>query len=211
MPRNNDERWIRQCEVCGREYLQRKPSQRTCSVACRARLPRRTGGPRAKSGLAVRLCQNPECGREYQPVRENQIACSRVCLVKTPSYQASQRRTDNRPERRAAQNRRRNLPTASDPEERRLVNLQANLSRAGLKITREQLRAWVAGRLKQCAICDRFPSGPRDLHLDHDHQTGQLRDWLCGNCNQGLGNFRDDPELLRAAADYIERHRVVSA
>lgn len=207
MPRSNDGRWIRQCEVCGREFQQRKPSQRTCSVTCRARLPHHTGGQRAKSGLAVRQCQNPGCGREYQPVRDNQIACSRACLVKTPQYQAAQQEHDRKPERRAAQNRRRNLATSSSPDERRIINLQANLSRAGVKVTREQLRAWAAGRVKQCAICGKSPSGPRDLHLDHDHGSGYLRDWLCGSCNTGLGSFRDDPVLLRAAADYIERHR----
>jgi hypothetical protein len=45
------------------------------------------------------------------------------------------------------------------------------------------------------------------LHQDHDHVTGQTRDLLCSNCNKGLGCLGDDPERLRAAAAYIERHR----
>ncbi len=63
-----------------------------------------------------------------------------------------------------------------------------------------------------CAICLRPERAMRNdrikrLALDHDHKTGKLRDLLCGNCNNGLGRFDDDPVLLRAAADYIERHR----
>jgi formate dehydrogenase maturation protein FdhE len=53
-----------------------------------------------------------------------------------------------------------------------------------------------------CAIC--YGVVPAS-HIDHDHQTGQLRGLLCNSCNRGLGYFHDDPEALRAAADYIER------
>lgn len=51
-----------------------------------------------------------------------------------------------------------------------------------------------------CAICRERPAA----HVDHDHRTGRVRRLLCFTCNSGLGNFRDDPELLRLAADYLE-------
>lgn len=64
-----------------------------------------------------------------------------------------------------------------------------------------------------CAIC-RFPETKihRDgsvtrLSVDHDHETGAVRGLLCSGCNVGLGSFADDPEALRAAVDYVERHR----
>jgi hypothetical protein len=57
------------------------------------------------------------------------------------------------------------------------------------------------GRL--CAICGAAPAG----HVDHDHETGAVRALLCFNCNGGLGQFRDDPAVLRAAAEYVEEHR----
>ena len=54
-----------------------------------------------------------------------------------------------------------------------------------------------------CAIC----GAPAPEHLDHDHVTGRIRALLCQRCNQGLGLLRDDPAVLRAAADYVEEHR----
>ena len=54
-----------------------------------------------------------------------------------------------------------------------------------------------------CAIC----GTPTDsLHGDHDHETGFTRGLLCGPCNRGLGMFKDNPDALRAAANYIEQH-----
>jgi hypothetical protein len=47
-----------------------------------------------------------------------------------------------------------------------------------------------------CAVCKAAPA----VHVDHDHVTGAVRALLCFNCNGGLGQFKDNPELLHAAA-----------
>ncbi|MGY1833365.1 endonuclease domain-containing protein [Geodermatophilus sp. SYSU D01180] len=54
-----------------------------------------------------------------------------------------------------------------------------------------------------CALCGERRPG----HIDHDHRTDLVRALLCERCNLALGLFRDDPSLLRAAADYVELHR----
>jgi hypothetical protein len=72
-----------------------------------------------------------------------------------------------------------------------------------------------------CAICkkpetakipgrrnnDYKSAGVRDLSVDHDHETGAVRQLLCNACNHILGEAGDDAERLRAAANYIDFHR----
>lgn len=50
-----------------------------------------------------------------------------------------------------------------------------------------------------CRLCRR--EGPNCV--DHDHDNGRVRGILCSTCNAGLGHFRDDPRLMRAAARYL--------
>lgn len=54
-----------------------------------------------------------------------------------------------------------------------------------------------------CEICGDLPLGK--LHLDHCHVRGVFRGWLCVNCNRALGYFKDNPVVLRLAADYLEK------
>jgi hypothetical protein len=56
-----------------------------------------------------------------------------------------------------------------------------------------------------CAICGcAEPKGKGNWHVDHNHETGEVRGLLCSQCNPGLGKFKDSPSILRAGADYIE-------
>lgn len=59
---------------------------------------------------------------------------------------------------------------------------------------------------ERCALCNRAPTKGK-FHVDHDHQTGQVRALLCWRCNVGLGSFLDNPSMLRKAADYLEKWR----
>lgn len=52
-----------------------------------------------------------------------------------------------------------------------------------------------------CEICQSIPDKP--LHFDHNHSNGKFRGWLCELCNKGLGLFKDNPERLTVAAEYI--------
>lgn len=71
------------------------------------------------------------------------------------------------------------------------------------KLTEDQYQEMFDRQGGMCANCLHLPG----VHVDHCHETGKVRGILCLDCNVGLGHFRDDPSLLRAAAEYLERHK----
>lgn len=58
-----------------------------------------------------------------------------------------------------------------------------------------------------CGICGSAKVGCSkrygNFHVDHDHRTGRIRGLLCQGCNVGLGAFRDNPETLAKAIEYL--------
>lgn len=69
-------------------------------------------------------------------------------------------------------------------------------------LTEESFEAMKEAQGHGCAICGRGD----DLVVDHNHDTGQVRALLCRGHNAALGQFGDDPQLLRSAARYLELH-----
>ena len=61
-----------------------------------------------------------------------------------------------------------------------------------------------------CAICKAVAAGGKGtFHADHNHKTNQPRGVLCHNCNVALGNFKDNPELLQRAIEYLNKYSEV--
>ena len=58
----------------------------------------------------------------------------------------------------------------------------------------------------KCCICkENFNiKDPRSIHIDHNHNTGNLRGILCRFCNTGLGQFKDNIEYLNSAIEYLK-------
>ena len=73
-------------------------------------------------------------------------------------------------------------------------------------LTVEQYDAMLAAQGGVCAICGRPPRDDISLHVDHDHETGQVRGLIDFRCNNALGDFDDDAARLAAAIRYLDRH-----
>lgn len=78
------------------------------------------------------------------------------------------------------------------------------LSRYGLTWEEHQSRLAAIGN--KCQVCDK-PFEERSRRngacVDHCHDTGKVRGFLCHSCNRAIGLLKDDPDLLRKAAAYL--------
>jgi hypothetical protein len=75
-------------------------------------------------------------------------------------------------------------------------------------ITIEQYDEMLKAQGGVCAICRKARPEGRTLHVDHDHETGEVRGLLCFRCNNALGDFEEEYELFQKAADYLDRDLV---
>lgn len=55
----------------------------------------------------------------------------------------------------------------------------------------------------RCAICNRKM---KRAELDHDHKRRKIREFLCTQCNLGLGLFREDIHVFHRVIKYLEKH-----
>ncbi len=70
-------------------------------------------------------------------------------------------------------------------------------------ITLQDWRAMAESQGGRCACCGVVDK----LAVDHNHNhgTGEVRGLLCRGCNNGAGSAGDNPEILRALANYLDR------
>lgn len=56
-----------------------------------------------------------------------------------------------------------------------------------------------------CQCCGNIPRKGKNgtFVLDHDHETSEIRGWVCDFCNTALGRLGDNVEGLRKALEYL--------
>ena len=57
-----------------------------------------------------------------------------------------------------------------------------------------------------CPICERtmIVESNREVNLDHNHDTGDVRGWVCNDCNTGMGKFKDNITRLNRAIQWLK-------
>jgi hypothetical protein len=92
---------------------------------------------------------------------------------------------------------------AENPAWREETNFRKRAKGSGF--TKAQWGIMFDDQGRVCAICKTDnPGNPKGWQLDHCHKKKVVRFILCTHCNRGLGGFKDNPDLLRVAADMLE-------
>jgi hypothetical protein len=62
------------------------------------------------------------------------------------------------------------------------------------------------GQPFHCPICERtiVRQYKNDVVLDHLHETGEIRGWICRMCNNSMGMMEDDVHILQRAIDWLQ-------
>ena len=83
--------------------------------------------------------------------------------------------------------------------------------RDSFDLSLDEYRKMLEAQDGKCAICSQPETHKRNgklkaLAVDHNHKTGAIRGLLCSDCNTGIGKLKDDPKVLRLAAQYLDYH-----
>ena len=136
-------------------------------------------------------------------------------------YKANPEKFQLTPDQREARNKARRARYAADAELRKKSRAQAKawqkanpdkrknqrlLSAHGIELS--DLQDMLAHQNGACAICGHSDQSKPHFFpvVDHCHGRGRIRGLLCMNCNQGLGKFQDNPDILMRAAAYLASH-----
>jgi 5-methylcytosine-specific restriction endonuclease McrA len=146
--------------------------------------------------VAQGLCQNGHLDqwKMYSGVRRCKVCVNAACRKSQLKKQASVSKTMLGPKPPPVKLKRK-------PENNRKYKLWM-----AYKLTPEMWDAMLDAQGYACAICSRTwekSDSNLDWHVDHDHTSGEVRGILCTHCNLGLGHFKDNPQYLRQAVEYL--------
>lgn len=193
--RANDSR----CKLCAKEArsvgrtldvpLRVEPTHKACTI-CKKVLPRSAEFFTLVRDGKFRWWQGrcKPCAVEYVAKRRKE----------NPGYYAASRKSSNAS---VARKRREN------PEKYHHKDRGYDLKRK-YGITIEQYDAMLLAQGGLCAICKTLSTHKKRMHVDHDHETGQVRGLLCSPCNTALHKLERHAQWADAATKYLKEHRL---
>jgi hypothetical protein len=123
----------------------------------------------------------------------NGLPCPRGHVALRKAYNSACSECRHRSKRKASE---------QELQNKREYNRRERLALRG-GCTPEMKADLIASQNGKCATC----GTETELFVDHCHASNKIRAALCRSCNLALGMVKDQPELLRTLAAYLEGHR----
>ena len=210
--------YMKECTICGKEFEFRRQTDKTCSLDCQIEYRRKINREKARRhykpkpprpdvdcgscGAKVKVSQMgptpkwcTECRAKHEDrrARKRQVGSRRKChTCGTPTPEA-----EGKPGP-AVCNDCRVDPRANSYEKER----RRTLRKYG--ITQDDYDRMLHDQGNKCPICKTADPGTKGWCIDHCHDTGNVRSLLCNPCNMAIGQANENPDVLRAMADYVE-------
>ena len=92
----------------------------------------------------------------------------------------------------------------ADPKNKR-KHRERQWKKYGIKnMTYERYEEMLLQQDNRCQICGKHKNKlQRELAVDHNHTTGEVRGLLCKECNYFLGIVLEDVDFLKKVLDYL--------
>jgi hypothetical protein len=204
-PKNEKLKWTVKCAYCESEFTTSDGRKKFCSAKCNIDAQ---NAKRPTIKEEFRTC--PVCNTQFQPLQKRgvgRLCCSDACTIEHRHGKAV---ADKFREKKQAEYQRKygTKYRLENAEKLRNLDLKKNYG-----ITLEDYKRMHEAQNGVCAICNEpekimtRTGKVRDLAVDHDHSTGKVRQLLCTRCNQGIGNLRENLDLLQKAANYLQSHQ----
>ncbi len=71
-------------------------------------------------------------------------------------------------------------------------------------LTLEEFNILSESQNNLCAICESPEKSHKNLVVDHNHNTGEIRGLICSSCNKALGHAKDNKVLLEKMIMYLD-------
>lgn len=136
-----------------------------------------------------------------------------TCGLHSPPQRSKRSKEEQREADRVLQQQRR----AANPEKHREASrrwVEKNPYWVKYRMTQADWDKLFESQKGRCYLCDDVLECDvrRAVHVDHDHSCcGNtrtcgtcVRGLACGDCNEGIGQFHDDPDLIRRVAANLE-------
>lgn len=204
----------RTCLWCQRQFETTVAAKKCCSSECSVQ-HKREYQRKWQAGKYVKrvndLIECEFCNQQFRPKKAGTLICSDLCRWRKRCDEKSQRTQASRhcvycgtqdglhvigkPVCKACR------VDQRDPEISRQRELRRKYRKYG--ITEELYFQMLESQDHRCKICRTSEPGSKGWQIDHCHASNIVRGILCHHCNTGLGSFRDDVQIMKAAIEYL--------